>query len=79
MDAIMTPGDSKMIQCERCRRQIPADDVYPDKSMRLCEDCCLDLRISRKRKTHWQYVGSIKGDYLTPAGKSKRPCGGGRS
>jgi hypothetical protein len=47
--------------------------------MRLCEDCCLDLRMTRKRKTHWQYIGSIKGDYLTPAGKSRCPCRGGKA
>lgn len=69
----MAPDNSKMILCERCRRHIPADDVYLNNSKRLCEDCCMDLRITRKRKTHWQYVGSIKGDYLTPAGKSKSP------
>lgn len=75
----MAPDHSKMIHCERCRRQIPADDVYLNKSMRLCEDCCLDLRMTRKRKTHWQYIGSIKGDYLTPAGKSRCPCRGGKA
>ena len=26
----------------------------------------MEMRTSRGRKTHWQYISSIKGDYLTP-------------
>lgn len=32
----------------------------------LCEDCCIDLRTPKKRKTHWQYIKSIKAEYLVP-------------
>ena len=30
----------------------------------LCEDCCIDIRTPHVRKTHWQYLRSIKTDYL---------------
>jgi hypothetical protein len=30
----------------------------------LCVDCCMDLRTDRTRKTHWQYLGAIKTEYL---------------
>ncbi len=29
----------------------------------------MDLRLPRVRKTHWQYLGAIRSDYLRPAEK----------
>ena len=36
----------------------------------LCEDCCIDIRTPRVRKTHWQYLGSIITDYLIPSNQT---------
>ena len=38
----------------------------------LCEDCYLETRMDKKRKTHWQYIRSIKTEYLRPAAKNKK-------
>ena len=29
----------------------------------------MDIRSPRKRKTHWQYITSLKSQYLQPAGE----------
>jgi hypothetical protein len=50
--------------CGRCGRPQEEADLYRHRAQVLCEECCLDARQEHKRKTHWQYIGSIKGDYL---------------
>jgi hypothetical protein len=52
--------------CSNCRKKISIGKEYYYNTKELCEDCCIDIRTPRVRKTHWQYIGSIKGDYLIP-------------
>ena len=51
-------------ECAVCQKEIEFDEAYHHQSKMLCEDCCLDARSSRSRKTHWQYIKSIKTEYL---------------
>lgn len=55
------------LKCSRCREEISMGKEYLHNFKLLCEDCCLDIRLSRVRKTHWQYIRSIKTEYLRPA------------
>jgi len=46
--------------------------------MKWCEDCAMEVRKAGGRKTHWQYLKSIKTDYLRPGSriapeKTRRP------
>jgi hypothetical protein len=51
-----------MPKCSKCDNHVTEESV---KMMNgLCEDCYLEARISNKRKTHWQYIRSIKTEYL---------------
>ena len=54
------------IECVRCQARISAGEAYIYRMERLCEECCIDARSPRVRKTHWQYIRSIKGEYLVP-------------
>jgi hypothetical protein len=54
------------IQCSRCRGKINKEESYIHKSEILCEDCYMEIRMPRRRKTHWQYLRSIKTKYLIP-------------
>ena len=56
--------------CGSCGREVEVGGVYHYQGKMLCEVCCMDVRIRRGRKTHWQYIGSIKSEYLIP---SKNP------
>ncbi len=50
--------------CSKCKAEIQAGKEYNDHSKILCEDCYADVRMPRVRKTHWQYLKSIKTEYL---------------
>ncbi len=52
--------------CGVCRAEIKAGDEFDHRSEVLCEDCYMDIRSTRIRKTHWRYLGSIKNEYLIP-------------
>ena len=52
--------------CTICHGKIEAGEEYIYNGEFFCEECCLDIRTSRVRKTHWQYLGSIKTKYLIP-------------
>jgi hypothetical protein len=52
------------IFCSNCHQKIKIDKAYHHHLNVLCEDCCIDILTPRVRKTHWQYLGSIKADYL---------------
>lgn len=52
--------------CGTCRKEIETEKEYHCKLKVLSEECCIDMRIPHVRKTHWQYLGSINGDYLIP-------------
>jgi hypothetical protein len=60
---------STQIFCSKCRKKIRIGNEYHYNAKVLCEDCCIDLRTPRARKTHWQYISSIKDDYLRPGKK----------
>ena len=51
-------------KCSKCKTKIQVGKEYSDHSKILCEDCYVDVRMPRVRKTHWQYLGSIKAEYL---------------
>ncbi len=55
-------------KCGKCLKEIETGEEYNHRSKILCEDCCMDMRMTRDRKTHWLYLRSIKAEYLRPAG-----------
>ena len=57
--------------CSECNSIIKLGEQYRYLSTILCENCYLDKRTSHVRKTHWQYLKSIKTDYLRPGKMSK--------
>jgi hypothetical protein len=50
--------------CSNCQKTIIKENAYLYHKIVLCEDCCIDMHTPYARKTHWQYIGSIKVDYL---------------
>ena len=56
--------------CSVCRAKIAANDIYHHGGMTMCEACCITLRTPRMRKPHWQYIRSVKTEYLVP-GKAR--------
>ena len=50
--------------CSNCQKKINKGRAYHCHSNDLCEDCFIDTYTPYARKTHWQYLGSIKADYL---------------
>ena len=56
-------------ECSKCQMKIEAGDEYQHLSSVLCEECWMDVRVTRTRKTHLQYLKSIKTEYLIPAKK----------
>ena len=58
------------IICCNCLKKISFGNEYHYNKTVLCEECCIDIRSHRPRKTHWQYIGSVKGDYLIPGKNS---------
>jgi recombinational DNA repair protein (RecF pathway) len=54
----------KTIPCDACNVRIAPEDIYRYQARRLCSDCCMEARLPRTRKVHWQYLKSIKADYL---------------
>lgn len=58
--------------CDICRSEIAPGEDYLHASKTLCENCYLDVRTRRVRKTHWQYLRSIKSGYLIPGQKGRR-------
>ncbi|MBW1803570.1 MAG: hypothetical protein JRJ85_22930 [Deltaproteobacteria bacterium] len=54
----------KPMTCSICHKEIPPGEEYHHQDAVLCENCCIDTRTPRVRKTHWQYLGSIKTKYL---------------
>ena len=50
--------------CSNCHKKVKKEKAHHYKSNVLCEDCCIDMQTSYVRKMHWQYLGSIKTDYL---------------
>ena len=57
--------------CSYCGQEIEPSNAYRHGMGILCEDCCMDVRSPRSRKTHWQYLRSIKAGYLIPGKKDR--------
>jgi len=53
--------------CSICQAKIEPGQDYCHELALLCENCCMDVRTKRIRKTHWQYLRSIKTEYLIDA------------
>ena len=56
-------------KCSQCQTEIMMGEEYKYHLNVLCEDCCIDVRTPRNRKTHWQYLRSKKAEYLIPGKK----------
>ncbi|CAB5111666.1 hypothetical protein D3OALGA1CA_5732 [Olavius algarvensis associated proteobacterium Delta 3] len=54
----------RMIPCAGCLKPVEAEDAYRHRDRQWCADCAMKSRTPRVRKTHWQYLKSIKSDYL---------------
>lgn len=50
--------------CAKCGATLVNGSGYRHFSDTLCEECYIDARTPRTRKTHWQYIGSVKGQYF---------------
>ena len=55
------------MHCNKCYKPIKAGDEFRQRSEVLCEDCYIDARMPRTRKTHWQYLRCIRTQYLRKA------------
>ena len=60
----MSANQALVSNCHRCQAEIRAGDEFIHDSKVLCEDCYISIRSPRVRKTHWQYLTSIKTGYL---------------
>lgn len=58
-----------MVKCDRCNTDIVKGEERTFNSSMICEDCYIDIRTHRVRKTHWQYLKSKKNEYLIPGKK----------
>ncbi len=63
-DKTASPGQRGVPRCDRCGGQLTAESSFRHLSEVLCEECYIQARMPLKRKTHWQYIGSIKGQYF---------------
>ena len=50
------------IKCSNCQTEIKAGEKYNLHSKVLCAACCMEIRTTSTRKTHWQYLKSIKAE-----------------
>ena len=65
MDLDYTNGkEIRKINCAKCNQEIKGNNNFVHNSKMLCEDCYLDIQMKPSRKTHWQYIKSIKTEYL---------------
>jgi len=55
--------------CQICGSRLEPGQNYALKGAAHCADCCMELRSPRARKTHWQYLASIKTGYLRRPGE----------
>ncbi len=56
----------KQSYCSICHTKIKAGEEYNHNFKVLCEHCCMDIRTPHVPKNYWQYLGSIKTEYLIP-------------
>ncbi len=55
------------LQCTQCGAALEAGRGYTLGRDTLCDACAMEARATRPRKTHWQYLGAIKSQYLQDA------------
>ena len=60
------------LRCNKCRKEMKAGKEHRHHLKIVCEACYMDIRMSRTRKTHWQYLRSIKTEYLVPGKTGKK-------
>ena len=60
------------IKCSECQKDIIDEEKFHHGLKKLCEDCYIAILIPRRRKTHWQYLRSIKTEYLRPEKKTQK-------
>jgi len=51
-------------ECAGCRKPLTKGASHRYQGKNWCEDCAMEARHTRRRKTHWQYLKSIRTDYL---------------
>lgn len=66
-------NDQKEKKCSRCQKRLQPGESYSHLQKGVCEQCYLDICMPKVRKTHWQYIRSIKTQYLIP-GKAEARC-----
>ena len=49
-----------MVKCDRCGREISADDSYQHQGKALCEDCYIDIRYPAKACDPWAVYSATK-------------------
>ncbi|MCB2226451.1 MAG: hypothetical protein KQH53_07205 [Desulfarculaceae bacterium] len=57
----------KLLRCAGCGQAIAPGEEYGHQGRTWCAECCLEQRMTRPRKTHWQYITAIKSQYLQEA------------
>ena len=66
--------DQDKLACHRCGKTIMGDAIHKMRNNVFCEDCCMEIHMTPKRKTHWQYLTSIKTEYLRTPKEPKWLC-----
>lgn len=56
--------DEHQLVCGNCNTPIENGAEYRYNGKILCEGCCITVRWPRVRKTHWQYIPSVKTGYI---------------
>lgn len=64
MNTALNNTPDKQTTCSHCGKPTAAHDLYQHNRQHLCETCIMDIRTRRTRKTHWQYLRSIKTEYI---------------
>jgi hypothetical protein len=59
------------VTCAKCGKKILSGSLYQFKGEKICEDCHMEVHSTRNRKPHWQYIKSVKTDYIVPGRKAK--------
>lgn len=61
-----------MKQCRNSGGNLAPVNEYILNGRVLCDDCCMEERIPYARKPVWQYIRSIKSEYLIPGPQNKK-------
>jgi recombinational DNA repair protein (RecF pathway) len=51
-------------RCSQCHAEVETGEAHLHHAKVLCEECWMEVRATPTRKTHWQYLQSIKTEYL---------------